>query len=86
MAGAMKVTLSWSAPRSNGGSTITGYWVYEGTSAVHISAKPLNATAVTSLTYTARSLKKGTTYYFEIRAINAAGISPSSLAVSAKVK
>ncbi|MEI8051689.1 MAG: fibronectin type III domain-containing protein, partial [Actinomycetes bacterium] len=82
-AGTKKVTLIWKLPKSNGGSTITGYWIYEGTSAGHESATPMNANLVTSLTYSASSLKKRTKYYFVIRAVNAAGNSPASVEVSA---
>jgi len=85
-AGTKKVTLIWKLPESNGGSTITGYWIYEGTSAGHESAKPMNANLVTSLTYSASSLTKGTKYYFVIRAVNAAGNSTASVEVSATAR
>ncbi len=84
--GTKKVTLIWKLPESNGGSTITGYWIYEGTRAGLESAKPMNANLVTSLTYSARSLTKGTKYYFVIRAVNAAGKSTASVEVSATAK
>jgi len=84
--GTAKVTLTWRVPKSDGGSTITGYQIYEGKSAGHESATPLNASLVTSLKYNATSLKKGKTYYFVIRAVNAAGTSPASVEVSATAK
>ena len=40
-AGNARVSLSWSAPTSDGGSVTTGYDVYEGTSPGHESTKPL---------------------------------------------
>ena len=85
-AGTAKVTLTWSLPKSDGGSTITGYQIYKGKSAGHESAAPLNASLVTSLKYKATSLKQGKTYYFVIRAVNAAGMSHASVEVSATAK
>ena len=85
-AGTKKVTLKWSVPQSDGGSTITGYQIYMGKSAGHESPTPLNASLVTSLKYKATSLKQGKTYYFVIRAVNAAGMSASSVEVSATAK
>jgi YVTN family beta-propeller protein len=85
-AGTRKVTLSWSLPSSNGGSAITGYWIYVGTSAGHESATPINASQVKSLTYRASSLTKGKKYFFVIRAVNVAGTSPASVEVSATAK
>ena len=85
-AGTKKVTLSWSLPSSNGGSAITGYWIYKGTSTGHESATPMNASLVTSLSYSASSLTKGKKYYFIIRSANVAGTSPASVEVSATAK
>jgi len=85
-AGTKKVTLSWSLPSSNGGSAITGYWIYKGMSAGHESVTPMNRQPVTSLNYTASPLTKGTKYYFIIKAVNAAGMSPASVEVSATAK
>jgi len=85
-AGPAKVTLSWSIPSSDGGSTITGYRIYKGTSAGHESATPMNASLVSSLNYNASSLTKGTRYYFVIKAVNVAGTSPASVEVSATAK
>ena len=85
-AGTAKVTLRWSLPKSDGGSTITGYQIYKGKSAGHESAAPLNASLVTSLKYKATSLKQGKTYYFVIRSVNAAGMSHASIEVSATAK
>ena len=84
--GTKKVTLIWKLPESNGGSAITGYWIYEGTRAGLESAKPMNANLVTSLSYSASSLTKGKKYYFIIRSANVAGTSPASVEVSATVK
>ena len=85
-AGTGKATIKWSVPKSDGGNHIAGYEIYKGKSAGHESATPMNASLVTSLKYVASSLKKGQTKYFVIRAVNAAGTSPSSVEVSATVK
>lgn len=76
-AGNGKVTLSWSAPASNG-SPITGYTLtMDGNTAVDL------APGVTS--YTFENLENGTEYSFVLTAINAAGSTPSA-AVTATPK
>ena len=77
------VTVSWSAPTSNGGSTITGYDVYEGTTSGQETTTPVNGTtAITGTSYTVPGLTNGTTYYFTVEAINSFGNSPASSEVS----
>ena len=67
--------LSWSAPADNGGSAITGYNVYEGTSAGGESATPLNDTplAADATSLNVPGLTNGTQYFFVVKAINAIG-------------
>ena len=70
------INLSWSAPASNGGSPITGYNIYRSTS-------PGTETLLTTVgpgTTTLRDsgTKKGTQYYYFVRAVNAIGEGPSS--------
>jgi hypothetical protein len=78
------VSLSWTAPSSNGGSSITGYNVYEGTSAGHESASAVNgATLIAGTTYTVPGLTNGTTYYFTVEAMNGTGLSNPSGEASA---
>ena len=81
-AGSSTVKLSWSAPSSNGGSPITGYNVYRGTSAGQESATPV-ATNVTTTSFTDSGLTNGTTYYYTVAAVNAVGVSPQSGEASA---
>ena len=80
--GNSSVTVSWSVPASNGGSAVTGYDVYRGTSAGGESATPV-ATNVTGTSFTDTGLVNGTTYYYTVAAVNAAGLSPQSGEASA---
>jgi fibronectin type 3 domain-containing protein len=81
-AGNAQVTGSWSVPASDGGSPITGYDVYRGTSSAGESATPI-ATNVSSTSFTDTGLTNGTTYYYTVAAINAVGESPQSAEASA---
>jgi large repetitive protein len=73
--GSSAVTLSWGAP-ANGGSAITDYYVYEGTSA---GAESTTAVCtVTETTCTLSGLTTGTPYYFDVEATNIAGYSSPS--------
>ena len=77
--GNTQVALSWAAPAGTGGSSVTSYNVYKGTSP---GGESLLANA-TSTSYTATSLTNGTTYYFKVTAINAVGEGPFSAEASA---
>ena len=68
-----QVVLSWAAPASDGGSTITSYNIYEGTSS---GGETLLANASTT-SYTATGLTNGTKYYFVVTAVNGVGEGPS---------
>jgi len=67
-----KVTLSWKAPGSDGGSGISGYEVYRGSSPGGESGTPVNASLVAGTSYTVTGLTNGTTYYFTVAAVNKA--------------
>ncbi len=59
--------LTWSAPTTNGGSAVTGYKIYWGTS----SDSLINSEIVGNvLTYLHNNLSNGVTYYYKIAAIN----------------
>src|SRR6059058_141046 len=79
-AGDATVTLTWSAPNSNGGSPITNYRIYRGTS---YNGETLKATIGNVLTYTDTSVTNGVTYYYQVSAVNAAGEGPRSNEASA---
>jgi hypothetical protein len=75
------IDLAWSAPSSNGGSAITDYQIYRGTS-------PGTETQLTTVAGSARSYRDQTTirnrrYYYVIRAVNAVGAGSPSAEVSA---
>ncbi len=83
--GSGQVSLSWSAPASNGGVNITSYKVYRGTS-------PGTETLLTSggcsglgavLSCTDTGLTGGQTYYYKVSAVNAIGEGPQSNEASA---
>ncbi|HEU0246147.1 MAG TPA: fibronectin type III domain-containing protein [Gaiellaceae bacterium] len=73
--GDASASLSWSAPSFDGGSPLTGYKVYRGTS-------PNPTTEVAQLgvqtSYTDTGLANGTTYYYKVSALNANGEGPLS--------
>ncbi|HVN11494.1 MAG TPA: fibronectin type III domain-containing protein, partial [Kineosporiaceae bacterium] len=75
--GSATATVSWTAPGSNGGSPVTGFVVrvYPGTSTTPASSVTAAATA-TSLLVT--GLVNGTSYRFDVAAVNAVGTGPAS--------
>src|SRR5437763_3442387 len=79
-AGDATVTLTWSAPNSNGGSPITNYRIYRGTSS---NGETLKATIGNVLTYSDTSGTNGVTYYYQVSAVNGAGEGPRSNEASA---
>ena len=81
--GNAQVTLSWAAPASTGGLPVSGYIIYKGTSPGGETGIPVNGSPVTGTGYTVTGLTNGTTYYFKVLALNAAGLSPLSEEASA---
>ena len=82
-AGNAQVTLSWTAPASDGGSQISGYVIYKGTSPGGETSTPVSGSLVTATSYTVTGLANGITYYFTVTAVNRIGDSPASNEVSA---
>ena len=72
VAGDGEVVLTWDAPESDGGAAITDYEYRINRSGPWISI------GSTGTTHTATGLVNGTSYVFEVRAVNAAGNSASS--------
>ena len=81
-AGSGSVSLSWSAPVSDGGAAITGYNVYRGTASGGESGTPV-AKKVSTRRFTDKNLTNGTTYYYTVAATNAIGTSRPSAASAA---
>jgi len=77
--GNASVSLSWSAPSTNGGSAVIGYNVYRGLS----SGQETMLVRVTSTSYVATSLTNGTKYYFKVTAVNGVGEGKTSNEASA---
>jgi len=74
-AGNGTVSLSWDAPTSTGGSPITGYKVYRGTSESDLT---LLASVGAVTTYVDDEVVNDQTYYYKVSAINAVGEGPLS--------
>ena len=79
-AGNAQVSLSWTAPASNGGVAITSYRVYRGTSS---GAETLLTTGGCSglgavLSCNDTGLTNGQTYYYKVSAVNSLGEGPQS--------
>jgi uncharacterized repeat protein (TIGR01451 family) len=78
-AGSQLVTLTWSAPASNG-SAITGYVV---TPYIGTVAQPTQSFSGTATTRTVTGLAAGTSYTFKVAAQNVAGTGPQSASSAA---
>ena len=78
-----QVSVSWSAPASNGGAAITDYIVQYATSSSGTYTTFSDGTSTTT-TATVTGLSNNTPYYFKVAAVNSAGTSSYST-VSASV-
>ena len=74
-AGNASVALSWTAPASDGGSPITGYQIWRGTTS---GGATLLTTVGPGTGYTDTAVSNGTTYYYQVAAVNAVGSGPGS--------
>ena len=75
--GNQQVRLSWTAPTDTGGANITGYDYSKD------NGSSWSATNATTTTYTVTSLTNGTTYTFQVRAVNKKGEGAESDEVTA---
>ena len=73
-AGNSEIRLSWTAPAPTAGAPVTDYKIYDGTSS---GAETLEGNSSTTVD-TVPGLASGTTYYFEVTALNSAGESTRS--------
>lgn len=72
--------MSWLAPSSDGGSAVTGYRVYRGSSG---GGETLLASVGNVTSYSDGSVVPGSTYFYRVSAVNSAGEGPLSNEVSA---
>ncbi len=79
-AGDGEVSLSWDTPSDDGGSAITNYRIYRGTTSGNLD---LLTTVGNVLTYTDTGLTNGQTYYYRVSAVNDVGEGSRSNEVSA---
>jgi len=77
------VMLTWSAPKDQGTSPITGYRIYRSTVA---GAETFLAAVGNTTHYSDDGLTSGTTYFYKVTAVSAAGESAKSNEDSAKAK
>ena len=68
--GINSIQLNWTEPAINGGSPITGYLIYRGTSP---GAEILCGSVVNQTSYTDWNLTKSGTYYYTVVAFNGVG-------------
>jgi hypothetical protein len=74
------VSLAWTAPVSTGGTAITSYKLYRGTTTgVLTLVKSVGTTSTTDA-----SLTNGTTYFYAVSAVNAVGEGVKSVETTAK--
>ena len=69
------VSLTWSAPSSDGGTPITGYEIWRGGAS---GAETLLTTVGVQSSYTDGTVADGVTYWYQVAAVNAIGSGPRS--------
>jgi predicted phage tail protein len=74
------VDLVWLAPTSDGGSAVTGYQIWRGTSS---GSETLLTTVGSVTSFRDAGTKKNTRYYYVVRAVNAIGTGPASIEATA---
>ena len=79
VAGDSSVTLTWTAPISDGGASVTSYKVYNATTSAEITT---NITRPTSTSATITGLTNGTSVQYVVKAVNTAGAGTSATSPS----
>jgi surface protein len=82
--GNTQVTLNLTAPLTDGGSPLTTYEYRYATSSAGVASAGWTSSANTSTTITVSGLVNGTSYFFQVRAVNGVGAS-SATAVSSAI-
>ena len=78
-----RVTLTWTAPASNGGSAVTRYILQRSTRPTSGWVNVSTTIRPAARSFTNTGLRNGTRYYFRIVAVNAAGTGAWSTTVNA---
>ncbi len=79
-----QVTLTWTAPRSDGGADLTGYRIERAEDATSLVWQTVEAdTADTATTWSETGLTASTTYHYRVAARNAAGVGAVSASARA---
>ncbi|UCH88529.1 MAG: fibronectin type III domain-containing protein [Thermoplasmata archaeon] len=79
-AGKLNITLTWSPPKNNGGSPITGYKIYRGLTSNNLS---LLAAVGNVINYIDKNISRDKIYYYAVSAQNKVGEGPLSNIVNA---
>ncbi|MCE7735752.1 MAG: hypothetical protein GPJ54_12790 [Candidatus Heimdallarchaeota archaeon] len=80
--GNAQVSLSWTAPASDGGSTITDYNIYRSTTQGSYAA-PLGSVGSATTSYIDSTASNGQLYYYVVKAVNSVGEGAQSNEASA---
>jgi predicted RNA-binding protein with TRAM domain len=85
--GNARASIAFTAPTTNGGSTITNYQYSTNNGTTWKALSPIDVTSpvvITTRSDAATALVNGTTYQVKLRAVNSAGSGTASVAVSVK--
>jgi len=77
------IELTWSAPVSDGGSPVIGYWIYRSTSS---GAEAFYVAVGTVTSFIDSSTSSRTRYYYQVAAVNAIGVGSLSAEASARAR
>jgi hypothetical protein len=78
------ITLSWSAPASDGGAAVTAYRLYRGTVGGHLTYYRTASCTTAACSATDGGAKHDKRYYYRVAAVNAVGTGPTSAWITAE--